>query len=547
MFTEIQLNIVFLMYLIVLFKFRKAKYFSLTFKPKSTKIDQWFIYVFIILMASIHFVNALIGIKWDEHYIALGGYYISRGLVPHLDFYIPNGTPIYYLQSLGNFIFDDLGLAYAFPACFTAVLFYVYSYLKLKRIFKFNTLECLLLSMIYLLCCSFWGGALWYNQLAFLCCTVVVLIQLDRIYFQKDVRVLEVLSVSLMFALALLTKLDIALLFMILFLVLQFFTVKPLKFSLCVFALISISLCTYYLIFKCLLDVDVLKTMNFSQEGFDARLPFEWKALSDLFQTLLLSSENIGVRFLFFAHLFFYLYNVKMNDGISKVLAFSQFYLLLASAVVLWSSGRGAGYVNSHMTFISAIILLMFLKRLGLKHVSGVSLMILMPLILIFLFQWRSIFVPKYHLVKHKNKNLYSSERTVKFFNFIDQQLVKSSDPVVLYSGMAYFNMSDRVSMHRSSRYLWDHLGTTIKHSDSVSHTDYFVQNLPDIFVENSFRANGGDYSILQNFGLNRKKIETILQSEYDLNYSGNIDLIGSGGGLKVHQVKVYILKSYAN
>ena len=543
MSTDLKLNIILLLYLIFVFKFKNLKAFTFFNKYQSLLFCHKSLVGFVSLFSIFHFANALVGIKWDEHYIALGGYYISTGLIPHVDFYIPNGAPIYYLQSLGNYLFSDLGLAYAFSAYLISTSAYVYCILKLKKHFGFNFIELTYLSFVFLICCSFWGGALWYNQLAFLCCSIAILTQLQNTLLQKELRLINLLTVSVLFTLAILTKPDIALIFLTFLILFQHFSKHSNKVILYILVLISLKLLIYYLYYQTVHGINVLSMMNFAQKGFETRIHFDLESLQKIIYNIFISFDNIGVRVICFSHIFLFFLNTNKKDTNFNILFTSQIFFLISSSIISVSSGRGAGFINGHLTFISAVFFLAALKQSSLKTSTFIIPVIITPLLLIFCLHFRSAFIPKFKLVKHANMIYYSSERSLEFFNKVEELIQLSSQKVSLYSPITYFSMNDKISELRPSPFLWDHLGTTIKQTYSEKHYNYFAAHLPDIFITNSFKSYPVNYSNLNSFGLHKASIEDLLATKYRLTHSGNIDLIGSGGGLKTHQAQIYVLK----
>ena len=497
------------------------------------EVDRSIIFAILPVIFVATYLNGIIGFKWDEHYIALGGHYIANGLVPHLDFYIPNGAVIYYIQSIGNIIFDDKGLAYPFAASTIGTSFFFIIYQQIKN--QLNNSVLFVVFTLYLVTFFSVSGALWYNQLSALFITVCVVIMHNAIMNQKALAHRDLFLMSLLLSLALLTKIDVAILGILFVTASLVFYFGDIKSAVSVFVTVLLAIIFYAVIFHVVYGVDVFEYMNLGQHGFDSRLSISIEFLFNFFYSLLVDVSNIGIRVIFFMHMFYFIYAGKKRRKYQlDYYTFVQINIYLASSVLLLTSGKGAGYVNSAFSCLSFLTLVYYMNLVrpegGGKAVNYAAMM----LIFLYLTIYYKEHFPGFSLVKSNNMVYYSSKDTIDVLNYLNEI---SYTGKTIYSSFQYFsNIYEYDNVERHSPYLWDDLGTTINRMDLDDRFKMFTSNLPDVIVVSNF----DNWSFLQNFGAYQNELESIISGKYTLEYEGVLDILGTGGGSDFHRIKIF-------
>ena len=488
-----------------------------------------------ILIVIFTYLNGIIGFKWDEHYIALGGYYISHGLKPHIDFIIPNGALIYYLQSIGNFIFNDIMLAYPFSASLIEVIFFIFMIkLIMKRIhltyLEFTLLLCILLFTFFSL-----AGALWYNQLATLFLTISILIISHKFISNNSLRAGDIFIISVLIFCSIITKPDVGLLHFTLLLLIFIFYFKPKRNTFYLFFLVTFFIILYFLYYKIFYNINIFEQINYGQDGFIKRFHFSLRFLLGIIKALIWRLSSISTRTIFLLFIcIFFMEKLYLQRRYFFFLLIQSF-LYLSSAIVLKTSGRGAGFINSHYIMAMFINLLYFMKYIRCKWQCE-SIIIVLLLIFFFVVRYVTDFIPSYQLYKNSNITYFTSRDTNliidKVYNLSEELSKSLNRKVLLYAKPKYIFLNNNISLNASTQYLWDHYGVTINDRQLHQHTIYFLNHLPDIFVVDEpdpryTRINNYTITSLDdNFGRDKSIIGKVLKEKYTLYFKGYLDLV---------------------
>ena len=152
-------------------------------KPISLYKLQYFDFLILILLSLVIIATNLAGV-YSREFIAdycitfEGGYRIFKGQIPYLDFYLPVGPTVFYIQALFNLIFGPTVLALGMHSSITAIILSAYCYYILRQ--NFNYIISFLLS--YSLFISYCGyiSFPWYTMEAFFFLLFNLLILIDN-------------------------------------------------------------------------------------------------------------------------------------------------------------------------------------------------------------------------------------------------------------------------------------------------------------------------------------------------------------------------------
>jgi hypothetical protein len=481
--------------------------------------------------------NSIIGFKYDEHIIALGGYQISKGLHPHIDFIIPNGNLIYYLQSIGNLFFNDISIAYSFTSIFLSIVYnFIFQYILFKSL-DINLKDRILLFLVFMFTSFSLAGGLWYNQLSILFVThAFILLYLN---YKDGLSNFILISISILIFFSIITKLDVGILSFILVIVFFAFFIKSFKylsffsFNILLFAI------SYFFFYKLLFNINILENLNFGQSGFDNRIFFNKIFLNKLLFEAISSVNNFGIRVIFISHIIIYLLNFNKFKNVD-IFTFSQVSVFLISIIISCTSGKASGFINNHFSLLSLITLYFYLKHINVKYDKyNISFLILIFIILFSRIFYNN-FIPKYKIYKTDNIFYFASKNTINFINFQEKLINEYKKKVVLESMTKYWSLNPNISNFSSSKYLWQDLGTTIKTNKTYDNYKHFKEQKPDIinvFSDKSFNS-------LDEYGPYKSEVIKLLNTEYLKVYRGQIDLIGTQIGSKWN-VDIYKKNKY--
>jgi hypothetical protein len=492
-----------------------------------------------ILLILFTYFNGMLGFKFDEHYVALGGYYISNGLVPHIDFYIPNGAFIYYLQGLGNLLFSDLQLAYSFSASLIGVLSFIWIIRSIRKHLHAGTSEMVAVFLIFFFTFFSISGCLWYNQLSVILLTICIMIVHAVVIDKKLPGAFHLFLLHILPFLSFITKVDSAVISLFIMVSSLILYTRHWKVAISVVLTTVVLILCYIYIYQVVYKVNILDSMNIGQDGFDKRIGLNFYYLKKVGKDIFFSIDNLGVRIIVLIHFILLVKIKKWSFYRLDYFSYVQCLLFIAAGIITVTSGRGAGFINSHFATISFITLLYFIRINEINIKKFDVYYITAPLILIFVLVYIKDFIPSFKLSKRNSSLYFVSEPTKNYFNALERLLDSYDHKVVVFSWVKYFAINNKVSLKHPTRYLWEDLGTTVNRHDQKKVEDYFIQNKPDVLIVNSILGTSFFYRFFEN----PSEMIRFVNQNYTLYYSGKMDIIGSGGGNSFHDMFIYKLK----
>lgn len=480
---------------------------------------------------------AKFGFRWDEHYLALGGFIIGDGLLPYRDYRIPIGPIPIVLQSFGRLFNRDLFFCYTFPAsCFSGLMVYLFG-LKFYKNCR-SLIGLFFFSIIVHF--SFFGGAgaLWYNQLAAIFGSLaILLLQCETSNTDSHNN----FGVALLLALSFLCKQDgallIAICFVIGFMLLKNFR-RALLFPMLFMALTGILL----LIWQVTFGGEPFVTINLLVNGYPSRLKFllSFQDFKEKLNQVLFFSRNFYLIFAFsFGILSWNSISGSLSGKIKSVSVFAICSAFIAGLFIMFTSGYGSGYIGPG--YVPVMLMLANFRGRVVR---------LFGLLLLFIIAggYSYIFFKDFSAVKFGNLSdnkvppylrgfVYTDETAALFqeFNGLIEQKANAGDSIFL-GGMYQF-LHPKLKVWLGDGPLWIHDGVTSKEGDLCKLVYEFNLDTPRFIID-----LWGESEVMLNYrwGTCKSEYQKLLES-YSPILEGKIEVIGTGGTETL--VRVYEIK----